>query len=65
MNELKQCEHRYLASHGRGWECADCGVGILSLAVPLPLPLVAEALRAIAGAPTVGLSAATAKEPSQ
>jgi hypothetical protein len=45
------CAHRYLTSHGRGWECADCGVGILSLSVPLPMPLVAKALAAIASNP--------------
>lgn len=48
MSEAKACEHQYLTSHGRGWECARCGVGILSLAVPLPLPLVVEALEFLA-----------------
>jgi hypothetical protein len=48
--EKMQCEHRYLTSYGKGWVCANraCGVGILSLAVPLPMPLVEEALRALA-----------------
>ena len=45
------CAHRYLTSHGRGWECADCGVGILSIAVPIPMPLVVDALKFIAGIP--------------
>jgi hypothetical protein len=48
--EVRQCDHRYLTSYGKGWICAnrDCGVGILSIAVPLPMPLVEEALKAIA-----------------
>jgi len=46
--EAQPCLHRYLTSYGKGWECADCGVGILSLAVPIPMPLVVEALKAIA-----------------
>jgi hypothetical protein len=47
--EPAQCTHRYLTSYGDGWECANrkCRVGILSLAVPLPMPLVKEALEAI------------------
>jgi hypothetical protein len=46
-----QCEHRYLTSYGKGWVCANpaCGVGILSLSVPIPMPLVEKALRVIAG----------------
>jgi hypothetical protein len=48
MSEQKDCTHRYLTSHGRGWECADCGVGVLSLSVPIPLPTIAKALEVIA-----------------
>lgn len=48
MAEQKDCTHRYLTAHGRGWECADCGVGILSLFMPIPLPTIAKALEVIA-----------------
>lgn len=51
MADEKQCEHRLLTSFGRGWECSRCGIGILSLAVPLPMPLVIEALRVLASPP--------------
>lgn len=42
--EQDSCQHRYLTTHGNGWECADCHVGIFSLSVPIPLPLIAKAL---------------------
>lgn len=47
--QQKLCEHRYLTSHGNGWVCADrsCGVGILSLALPLPMPLIERAFQAL------------------
>lgn len=43
------CTHRYPTSYGKGWVCANraCGVGIFSLVLPLPMPLVVEALKAI------------------
>lgn len=47
LKPVATCGHRFLTSHGRGWECADCGVGILSLTVPLTMPLVKEALSAL------------------
>lgn len=58
MVDEKSCEHRYLTSYGNGWVCANraCGVGILSLAVPLPMPLVIEALRAVTEAPAAGVN---------
>ncbi len=49
---LKDCDHRYItATHGRGWHCAnrECGVGILSLSCPIPMPLIERALEKLVG----------------
>jgi hypothetical protein len=45
------CSHRYLTAYpgSGGWVCAACRVPILSLALPIPVPLVAQALMAVAG----------------
>lgn len=58
-NNWRTCRHDYLTSHGRGWECADCGVGILSIVCPIPLPIIARALEIVAP------SAGTCITPSQ
>lgn len=65
MADQQQCEHRYLTSYGKGWVCANraCGVGSLSLAVPLPMPLVEEALKVIAASGVMAAPApATVRE---
>ena len=59
------CAHRYLTSHGRGWECFDCGVGILSIAAPIPMPLVVDALKLIAGIPRSARHSADTNGPDQ
>lgn len=46
QNEQQNGLHALIVRYGL--ECADSGAGILSLAVPLPLPLVAAALDALA-----------------
>lgn len=48
--DWRTCPHDYVTSHGRGWECCDCGVGLLSLMCPIPLPTVAQALEVIGAA---------------
>lgn len=46
------CEHKSLtAFKGSGWVCADCRVPVLSLMLPIPLPLIGAALAAISTAP--------------
>jgi hypothetical protein len=50
LRESEPCTHRYLTAYegSGGWVCADCRVPVLSLFCPLPLPLVAQALAAVA-----------------
>ncbi len=49
LTNSEHCEHRYLTVYpgSGGWVCADCRVGILSLAVPLPMPLIEKAFAAL------------------
>lgn len=45
------CEHRYITStRETGWMCADCGVRLLSLMLPIPLPTIAKAIAVLADA---------------
>jgi hypothetical protein len=46
--EQATCQHRYLTSYFEtGWICSACRVPMLSLMMPIPLPLIAEALKVV------------------
>lgn len=48
MNIENQCNHEYITSTSAlGWHCTRCGVQLLSLSVPIPLPLIERALAVI------------------
>jgi len=46
----KACEHRFITSTvEKGWHCASrsCGVKLLSLSLPIPMPLIESAIMEI------------------
>lgn len=46
------CEHNEVTStFQKGWHCASCGVQLLSLSCPIPLPLISQAVHAIGAVP--------------
>ena len=44
------CEHQYLTVRPttKGWICASCSVPMLSLSLPIPMPLIERAIAALA-----------------
>lgn len=49
MIPYQDCEHRYLTVFpgSGGWSCAKCKVPVLSMMLPIPLPLIAQAIEAV------------------
>lgn len=49
---MSECQHEYITStFEKGWHCSDCGVRLLSLSMPIPMPLIERALVAVGALP--------------
>lgn len=45
------CAHNLITSTAeKGWHCAVCGVRLLSLSMPIPMPLIERAMDVLAKA---------------